>query len=530
MLELFTTSKYDNDILIKTENKIYTIKEIKSIISGKISVIDKLKKNVVILSGDNFSFIINFFASIYTEKNIFLITEKQKLKELSVDFDILDEDCSRKSENFNFPAIDIKKANINFYTSGSTTTPKCIKKSLYNLITEAKDAAEELKFQEKPLVVKSSTTMCHLFGTTFHFMFPICNGHIIDTKCVLYPEDVNEQNCLFVSTPAFLSALEKYNSKFKENPQYIITAGAKLDNKTFKYLEEYSQITEIYGSTETGIIAYRKHSSDNELTLFPNIKILENGKLKTEYGYEDEIEINDNIEIKGNKIKVTGRKDRILKIYEKRVSVETIENKLIKTNFVKQSYCFKYNDKLASICALTEQGKNFLIQNGIQQLKKILKIDIKEVSDVVPQKWRFCDELPISQTGKLNKSFIEYLFNVNFSFPVVLDTKKERNKVTYKLYFYKNCNFYEGHFPNYPITPGVTQLYLANELAKYSFNKSVTAGQIKKIKFSNIIFPESIINLVLQQTDKSIIFSYNKDDKIFSSGEFLIDNIFEGEK
>ena len=50
----------------------------------------------------------------------------------------------------------------------------------------------------------------------------------------------------------------------------------------------------------------------------------------------------------------------------------------------------------------------------------------------------------------------------------------------------KNCNFYKGHFPEFNITPGVAQLYLANDIANYNFDRSNTAGQIKKVKFSKI--------------------------------------------
>ena len=610
MLELFTTSKYDSNILVKTEHNSYSVKDIKELVAGKIQQIKSLKENVVITSGDNFAFVINFLAAVFSYKNIYLVTEQQKIKDLPFEYDILDNNIPNKQQEYSFPDIDCPNKNsrkaegvseflrvptlkgepydgsdeeaaegdtrlninlpiINFFTSGSTEQPKCIKKSLFNLIEEAKDAAIELQYSPKPLIVKSTTTMCHLFGTTFHFMFPLCNGHIIDTTRVLYPENVDKKNCLLVSTPAFLSSICKHNLLFDIAPKYIITAGAKLDNDTFKYLEQFSKVTEIYGSTETGIIAYRNSAEDEYLTIFPNVKVLDNNTIITNYGYGETIEICDNIEVKENspskfrdkpegcernlgvvtlkgkpydgsddeaaeggtrlnKLKVLGRKDRILKIYDKRVSVSAIEKSLIATKLVKQSYCLENNGKLASICALSEEGKNYLISNGIIELEKLLKQAVSQVSEVLPQKWKFCDELPLTQSGKINKDFISYLFNVKFSLPIILEKIVNYNEVIYKLFFYKNSNFYKGHFPNFPITPGVAQLYLANELAKYNFSNCHTSGQIKKIKFTNIIFPDSIIYLSIKQSDKGIAFSYYQDDKIFSSGVFPIIDIFEG--
>ena len=88
MQELFETSKYDNSVIIKYKNNNYTGKDIKELVAGKIDELNSLSNNIVLCFEDNFIFIINLFASIYSHKNIYIVTEEQKIKDLNIDYSI----------------------------------------------------------------------------------------------------------------------------------------------------------------------------------------------------------------------------------------------------------------------------------------------------------------------------------------------------------------------------------------------------------------------------------------------------------
>ena len=529
ILELFTTTKYDNCNILKTKGKVYSLSSIKRMIANKMEQIKSVSNNVIILPDNNFAFIINFFAAIFSNKNIYLLTESQKINDFKDDYYIADNNISDSVCNYSFSKVDTNKTIINFFTSGSTKESQNIKKTLANLIEEGLDVTEALNLANKELVIKSSTTFCHLFGMTFGLIFPLCNRYLIDTERVLYPENLDTKNCFFVSSPAFLNAIKKHSLPFNVNPIYIIAAGAKLEDDTFGYFEKKASVIEIYGSTETGVIAYRKNSCEKNLTIFPNVKI-ENGEVITsKYIYENKSIITDNIEIIDNQISVIGRKDRIVKIYDKRVSLESIENVINNTEIVDRSYCFEFENKLACICSLNESGKNLLFTRGINELKKHLKNILRNYTDVVPQKWCFNNCIPTTQTGKIDKAFINKIFATNFSFPVILDSISSENEIKYKIFFNKGCNFYNGHFPDFPITPGVVQLYIASELANHCFKINTIAGQIKKIKFSNIIHPDTIIELSLIKKESGIEYKYSDATTTYSSGILPIKNIFKGE-
>lgn len=533
--EIFNTDKYNSNIFVKSNGKSYTVKQIKELVKTRCSQIERESDNVVIFDDNNFSFIINFFAALYTNKTIFLVDSRQKIQNLSFDYFLLDSNIENKNSDFVFKKIDINKPAVNFFTSGTTSSPKIFQKSMYNLLKEAQDIKDEFNIKEDNLEFITSTILQHLFSLTFFLMFPIVNiekKYIINTDKILYPDNIDINNSVFVSTPMFLEIVKKHNVKFIQNPKYIISAGSKLDIEIFKCIEKYSNIIEIYGSTESGVIAH-KTKSNEDLYLFKNVKIEKNKEktiIKSEYFPEEYIEIQDDIELKDGKIFIKKRKDNVLKIYDKRIYSDEIEEVLNKNDKILKSYCFKFKEKLACMAALSEEGKDFLLKNGLLNLKNNLKQYMRKNFEIVPQKWRFVDTVPANKRGKIDKEKIEKIFSVNFSFPVILDKKITENSLTYKLFFYKEAEFYKGHFPNFPITPGVAQLYLAEFLCKNFFLDYIKIKQVKKLKFSNIINPDSVINLELEKINDNIKFKYFDSEKTYSSAIFLVDNMPEVQK
>ncbi len=529
MLEVFTTNEYDSKIAVTDGINNYTFYDLKRLIAAEINFLKNKKDNVVIIEGDNFSFIIQFWAALFCSKKVYLITDKNRLKNLDFEYDVLEGYVKEPSEFLNYD-IDILSPLVNFYTSGSSGTPKLIKKSLNNLIVEAKDAGKELKLSQKNYTVMSSTTMCHLFGITMHLFVPLCNGLVISTKNISYPEDIDVENAILISTPTFLCALPKFDSSLKIPPKYIITAGSKLNKELYEYFEKQSDIIEIYGSTETGIIAH-KIKYEDDFVLFNNVNIQVNGgkaEVQSEYIYEKKIVLNDDIEINNRYLKLNNRTDRLYKIYEKRVDAEEIEYHLKLNKFVNDCYITKSGEKLVCLCALSKLGQEFLLSNNISALTKNLKRHLYEVSEIVPQKWKFIDEIPMTKAGKINKNIVEHIFNINLSLPVILDRKLSENSITYRIFFYHQCNFFNGHFPEYKLVPGVIQLYLAKEFANIHFDLSLGQGQWKRIKFSNIIEPDSIINLKLERDEKQVSYEFFSETQKYASGTFLCENIFEG--
>ncbi|MBR6098605.1 AMP-binding protein [bacterium] len=529
MLEIFTTTKFDDEIALIDDNRTYTFSNIKKQIAYQTEKLKDKNKNVVILGEDNYSFIIHFFASVFSGKNIYLITDRARLNDIDADFEVLDKTTFGSIENYDFPNIDVNNIFINFFTSGSTSKPKIITHSLYNIIFEGKDLGDEFDLDDENMTVMSTTTLCHRYGLVTHLMFPITHKLKIYIKSIAYPDNVDIENSVLVTTPSFLSSVFKYNIPFKVPPKYIFSAGSKLDGTIFEKLEKNSKVIEIYGSSETGDIAHKTHYSDNfRLFNCVDIKVNEdNIEVISDYIYNKSAIVNDKIEINNNQIIIKKRTDRMFKICEKRISADELEEKLKQHEFAEDCYITKYEDKLVCLCALSKTGQDYLLDNNVASLTKNLKQHLLKYSEIIPQKWKFIDEIPKTDMGKINKNFIMHLFNINLSLPVILSRTVEENIIIYKILFYKNCNFFKGHFPEFEIVPGVAQIYLAKEFANAHFQLNLGQGQWKRIKFSNIIEPDSIVYLKLEKTEKHVSYEYYSDTKKYASGVFLCENIFE---
>ena len=521
MFENFKNSNFDNKVILLHKGEEFDYARVRELVEEKFKTFAP-KKQILISGEDNFDFIITFLAAVFSKKEIYL-TDKNV--EVDVEF-------TPDNSTLNFGNVDYENTFINFFTSGSCGTFKVIKKTLKNLVREAQDIGNLFISKENSLRFCSTTTLNHLFGCTFHFMTPFINGFIIDTDNVQYPENVRFSDCFLVSSPSYLAKLQKYKLKFKKNPKYIVAAGAKLDDKVFAYFEKESHVIEIYGSTEAGIIAHRESSKRKCLTLFDSIKVenYENKLLtiKSDYFFEDSMTLSDYLKFRNpDKISVIARADRVLKISEKRISAEKIEKYIESSNYISSAYCLKINEKLAAAVVLNNEGIDFFLKYGQTELIKVLKKHCSDKFEVIPQKWRFLPEIYQTYKGKVARAKIEKIFLTNISFPLFLGQKLNGNSAEIELIFPERSNFFIGHFPDFPVVPGVVSLYFVTFFANSFFDSSLSPQVFRKIKFSKLIFPSQPVKLKLSNADKHVEFNKFDEKNIYVSGILSKSNFFE---
>ena len=532
IFDIFFKEEYKNLEIIKNNNRLFTIEDIRPSV---FYLIDKLneskKKYAAIVSENNFDFYINFLASVFARKEIFLTTDLHKLPAEKNEYIILDEIPEKTEDNKTFD-IKFNPQNIflNLFTSGTGGSPKRIIKSLQNLITETEDCRR--LFEEhfrKPSTVISSAVPHHMYGIVYYMMLSMCNcdSVIFDAQEISYPDTADLEDKIFVSTPSFLDEFRKHDIKIQKTPRLVFSAGDKLKEETARFFANQNiDIIEIYGSTETGTIAH-KQASETEYTCFQNVEIAQDNAfqavVKSPYFQEPSVVIADIIEkINDKKFVLKNRNDRVVKIQEKRISLPEIEEYIKSCEFVNDAYCFKLKDKLACAAVLTAKGQEFCIKDPAG-ITKFLKNNLKNKTEIIPQKWRFLYEIPKTKTGKTNKQEIEKLFLKNISIPLVLDKKVSENEITYNLVFLKNSNFFKGHFDSLPILPGVVQLYFAHYFAQCAFGEKISESPVKKIKFSHTIKPSEKLSLLLKKTDTSVSYSYKKEERLCSCGVFPIE-------
>ena len=108
--------------------------------------------------------------------------------------------------------------------------------------------------------------------------------------------------------------------------------------------------------------------------------------------------------------------------------------------------------------------------------------------------------------------------------PTIVDQTICENKAILTLKIDATLADFKGHFPNYPLLPGVTQVDWAIFYGKKLLNSGTRFAGMEVIKFQDPILPESIVLLTLtwDSEKQKLYFSYNGEGKQYSSGRIKL--------
>jgi 3-hydroxymyristoyl/3-hydroxydecanoyl-(acyl carrier protein) dehydratase len=119
------------------------------------------------------------------------------------------------------------------------------------------------------------------------------------------------------------------------------------------------------------------------------------------------------------------------------------------------------------------------------------------------------------------------LQNQKIKYPVIESLSLSDNETLLYLFLPETILYFEGHFPNNPILPGVIQIHWAIEYSKRYFHVNQPFKQLEVVKFQNVIKPNTRLQLKLEHSVLKLrtIFSYFNTQTFFSSGRILWNNI-----
>jgi 3-hydroxymyristoyl/3-hydroxydecanoyl-(acyl carrier protein) dehydratase len=146
---------------------------------------------------------------------------------------------------------------------------------------------------------------------------------------------------------------------------------------------------------------------------------------------------------------------------------------------------------------------------------------------LIPRRWRFVSTLPYNQQGKLPMESLQALFdNQEMKWPQVLD-RTHTSENTYRLNFYipKELIYFDGHFENNPILPGIAQTHWAQHYGKEVFAFKGRFSRLEAVKFQSVIFPDSKVTLTLEYhpIKGKLVFQYISEKGVHSSGRICFE-------
>ncbi len=430
-------------------------------------------------------------------------------------------------------------------TSGSTGEPKLINKSLNQLQQEVIVLEKVWGAQLSNAVVLGSVISQHIYGLLFRVIWPMCAGRDFYSQPLPFPEDLQQQTqaliaanrpVVWVTSPALLKRMSaNLNWQLLKQVRLIFSSGGPLvqDCATAIYQQLDFYPTEIYGSSETGGIAFKQGNTSWEA--LPKVKLSqdERGALKVSSPWlaQKVEQTNDAVELSGNQFTLLGRLDRLVKLEEKRVSLHYLEQALAKHPWIIEARLGVVQEQrafLGALVALNAQGIHALRNQGRKAVIAQLRQHLTDYCEALalPRRWRLFEHLPSNSQSKLGQAQINQLLAAEQTKqPMVLTCTQVDGQQQLSLSVPLDLAYFTGHFAQAPVVPGVVQIAWAQQLAQQLISDlpPLFLG-MEVIKFQQLMRPADVVQLDLRyDRDKAkLYFSYSNNDKNYASGRLLL--------
>lgn len=442
------------------------------------------------------------------------------------------------SGTFEMPAaLDADFAGLVVYTSGSTGRAQAITKKLGQLTREVATLEALFGQQLAQCDVIATISHQHIYGLLFKVLWPLAAGRAIHAQSAFFPEQLAaiiplQRPWLLLSSPAHLKRLP--DSPIRPDGshlQAVFSSGGPL-------LPEARQATtqllgqlpiEIYGSSETGGIAWRQivpsgvtsEISDQSWQPMPQVQIRQDAdddclEVRSPHLPDEQwLRMADRVELvaaQTPRFLLRGRADRIVKLEEKRISLDQIEHLLLGSPLVAEvrvlmhpSQQWQGRDRIAAFVVLNTLGRQQLQVEGKLALNHQLRAQLVDhIAHVaLPRQWRYLETLPANAQGKITSAALLALIEQDQSIatapmPTAILRQRNDTQVTLDLHVSADLLYFQGHFPGAPILPGVVQLDWALTLGRQYFDLPPVFLGMRALKFQNVITPGTDIVLELK--------------------------------
>lgn len=437
------------------------------------------------------------------------------------------------------------------YTSGSSGTPTAIAKTFAQLDAELALLEHCWGEQLGDSVLTAMVSRHHMFGLPFGLLWPAVRGSAFYTETVHYNQSLETLAQRFdialIASPVQLANLPDNLDwqPLQRRVRIIFSAGAPLPEAAARHCQQVLiPVTEIYGSTETGAIAWRRQLADTAWQPLPGINIdvdsatqqlrVNGATISTDPANWLAMADTARLLAGAQRFELLGRIDRIAKVGGKRISLTDVENRLQTHPWVaavRVVHLPERKDRLGAVVVLAGAGRAALIDRGRQEMNRQLAHHLDGLVEpvAVPRYWRYVHRLPHNAQGKTPGDLLKVLFNDQAQprFPEVLEesltTEGQQSSARFVLRVPDTLYYFSGHFPGQGVVPGVVQITWVQHFSALKFGELGTFLRLENLKFHNLIQPGDNVVLELHwQPEKGRLqFRYASASKDHASGRIL---------
>jgi acyl-coenzyme A synthetase/AMP-(fatty) acid ligase len=321
-----------------------------------------------------------------------------------------------------------RSAVLELFTSGTTGEPQRVKKTIAQLEDETRVLEDVFGQRVADCFVLGTVPHYHIYGLLFRVLWPLSAGRpIVEEICAL-PQEIHERlrkvgRGVLVSSPAYLSRLHQLMDLgiYCDGLPCIFSSGGPLAREDAMGIRELMgrAPVEVLGSTETGGVAWRERDgkpAGDEWTVLPGVSVKAGpaGQLavRSLFTGGNELFMGDSVEMVGeDRFRLGGRLDRIVKLQEKRVSLVEIEEYICRHSAVTNAAAVLLEGSRPTIgvavvlkdpAAVSDQvGRIEMKEQLISHMKKRFE------ATTIPRRWRFVNDLPIDERGKITAAEVE---------------------------------------------------------------------------------------------------------------------------
>ncbi|MCH6482172.1 AMP-binding protein [Pseudoxanthomonas sp. LH2527] len=435
--------------------------------------------------------------------------------------------------------LDVDATRLIVFTSGSTGEPVAIEKRLRQLDAEVHALESALGDGLEGVAVHGTVSHQHIYGLLFRVLWPLAAGRAIVPRA-FFPEDLlaamEGRDAVLVASPAHLKRLPAQLSwaSLHGRLRAVFSSGGALPADAAHDTARLLGVppTEILGSTETGGIAWRRWNTEQPAwTPLPGVDWrVQDGVLEVHSPHlaeaawwrsQDRAEPDD-----AGGFRLLGRADRIVKVEERRVSLDALERQIQAHPSVKEARVLLLGGARSALAAVVAMADGVPVPADAaarRRLSQALSRHLAGSQDAVtrPRRWRFVASLPSNAQGKVTETALTALFRPER--PEAHWTLREADRAQAELLLDASLAVFDGHFAQAAVLPGVAQLDWAVQLARDVFAMPPRFLRMEALKFQRVARPGDLIRLEIEwRADRStLVFRYTSVHGPHASGRVV---------
>ncbi|OZI60079.1 AMP-binding protein [Bordetella genomosp. 11] len=437
--------------------------------------------------------------------------------------------------------LDPRDGGVVLCTSGSSGQPKRIRKQWTQLIAEITALESVWAWSAAPACVLGSVSPQHMYGLPFRVLWPLASGRAIGRRQLAFPEALQQASLphgtfAWIASPALLKRLGTQLDwdALAGGIAQIFSAGGPLPGTVSDLLDSRlgCRPTEIYGSSETGAVAWRR--GDGAWTPLPGAAAgVQDGALWVRSAWlesGDRFQTADAATLDGPGFRLQGRLDRIVKLEEKRIALPGLEERLMEHPHVREARLgMAGTPRLTALVALAPSGIHALRNQGRKAVIDALRAHMAATVEPlgVPRHWRLMRELPWNAQGKLPQdSFAAAATRPRAPVAQLRSATESADGVRelrLGMEVPLDLAHFNGHFAGMPVVPGVAQIEWAMDLARRHLDAALGFHGMEALKFQRLTRPGDTLDLTLtwHPARAKLYFEYRSDGQPCSSGRIL---------